>query len=330
MAYDLYVAAPDHPRPAEALSAFADLVNRGAVAGAVDPDNPPADRRLRVTEYPVAPSDGVLTVAVPYRGATETLNSLQNEAARRTVRLTDIGGRVLVETAGGESPFRMRDRAGTVHTFVDAASVRRALAEADGWRPAGMVLSVSPADDPTGANYLRVGIVNRRWTVHLRTGETVRQLADLLDRAETAAVVVDSYLAGDVAALEQLSWADISLGMVADTTNRWRLDDSAGGLTVTSEEEVREAVTAGFAGGATGELDWLQVSDQTNPGDYITADRHLGTQWCVMWGHGYGEERYWRTVVDSPAAALDLLLAWTETPEDAFLAARDWELVIDE
>jgi hypothetical protein len=49
-----------------------------------------------------------------------------------------------------------------------------------------------------------------------------------------------------------------------------------------------------------------------------------------MWGHGYGEERYWRTVVDSPAAALDLLLAWTETPEDAFLAARDWELVIDE
>jgi hypothetical protein len=326
MAYDLYFTAADHPTPAQALTDFADMVNREAVLGADDPDNPPADRRLRLTRYPVAATGGTLTVPVPYRGVEETLNGLQNDAARRTVRMADIGGRVLVDTTGGDSPFRMRNRAGTVHTSVDAAAVRRELAAADGWRPAGMVIAVSPAEDTTGANYIRVGIVNRRWTVHLRTGETVRQLADLLDQPETAAAVVDSYLAGDVAALQQLSWADISLGNVADTTNRWRLDDSAGGLAVASEEEVSEAVTAGF----TGELDWLQISDQSAPGDYITADRHLGSQWCVMWGHGYGEERYWRTVVDSRSAALDLLLGWTVTPEDAFLAARDWELVVEE
>lgn len=209
MAYDLYFTAPDQPRPAEALTDFADMVNREAVLGAADPENPPADRRLRLTTYPVAVAGDALTVPVPYRGVAETVNGLQNDAARRTMRMTDIGGRVLVDTTGGDSPFRMSTRAGTVHTCVDAAAVRRELAAADSWRPAGMVISVAPVDDPGGANYLRVGIVNRRWTVHLRTGETVRQLSDLLERAETAATVVDAYLDGDRAALDRLlGWVD--------------------------------------------------------------------------------------------------------------------------
>ena len=107
-----------------------------------------------------------------------------------------------------------------------------------------------------------------------------------------------------------------------DETTRWQLSDSVGNVFNVGEAEVHVAVPMNYAA----DLDWFQVADQVVLGDYITADRHLGTRWSVMWGHGYGEEQYYRRIVDSREDAESLIHAWIDESEQDFLA-RGWDLV---
>ena len=314
--------------PAE-LTDFAAWINRRAIQAADDPENPPSHLYMDLPLYPVRPHGRLLSVSVPLAANVhdDTFTDLMLHAAAEGLCMLEASGRVWVNASGPTTDCRVSLRGGGLLTSATPEALHSTLESAVIAGTTGFVLSVEPArrDTPLpvpGVRELQVGIGERCWIVHLLTDGG---RFDLVDPGQTVAdmvTVLTEYLSGDDAALRGREWEDISEGKVPDETTRWQLSDSAGNVFNVGEAEVHVAVPMNYAP----DLDWFQVADQVVPGDYITADRHLGTQWSVMWGHDFGEETYYQRIVDTREDAESLIHAYIDESEQEFLA-RGWDLV---
>lgn len=311
----------------EVLTDLAAWMNRRALHAAEDPANPPSELYLDFGPYPVRPHGAVLTVTVPSadRVHDDVCADLMLRAASVGLCMLEESGRVWVNASGPATDCRISVRGGGVVTSVTAESLQSTLESAVFAGTEGFVLAVEPvggtAPPVAGTGEVQVGIGNRRWIVHRITGAGRFELVDPGDTVAEIVGVLTEYTTGDAGALDAREWEDIS-DAADGGRERWLLSDSAGGLLSVAEEEVHVAVPVNYAA----DLDWFQVADQVVRGDYITADRHLGTQWSVMWGHGFGEVQYYRRIVDTREAAEALIHAWIDEPEETFLA-RGWDLV---
>ncbi|CAM5325784.1 hypothetical protein [Corynebacterium variabile] len=326
--------APATPATPQVLDDLAAWMNRRALQAAEDPENPPSHLYMDLDPYPVRPRGAILKVTVPLAAEIhdDTFADLILHAATTGVCMLEENGRVWVNASGlapGAPPTlcRFSVRGGGLVASATPESLRATLESAVIAGTEGFVLSVEPTGRGVpapvdGVREVQVGIGDHRWIVHrLAEGERL----SLVDPGSTVEDIVDlltGFMAGDATVLLDREWEDISEGTVPDETTRWQLSDSVGNVFNVGEVEVHVAVPMNYAP----DLDWFQVADQVVLGDYITADRHLGTRWSVMWGHGYGEEQYYRRIVDSREDAESLIHAWIDESEQDFLA-RGWDLV---
>lgn len=332
-------SAAGDPTP-QVLTGFADWMNRRAVQAAEDPANPPSDLYMDLDPYPVRPRGGMLTVTVPLTASIhdDAFTDLLLRAANLGVCMLESSGRVWVNASEGTGVHRTGLRGGGLITTATPEALRSTLESAVIAGTEGFVISLDAQGQGQGqgqgrrgadggtlvedVSEVQVGIGNRRWVVHrigaggrfslVNPGFTVDDIVNLLGR----------FTAGDTTVISGLEWEDISEGTVPDEATRWQLADSLGNVVNVGESEVHVAVPMNYGS----DLDWFQVADQFHQGDYITADRHLGTRWSVMWGHGFGDDTYWRRIVDTREDAESLIHAWIDEPEEVFLA-RGWELV---
>jgi hypothetical protein len=318
----------------EVLDDLAAWMNRRALQAAEDPANPPSHLYMDLDPYPVRPRGAILKVTVPLVAEIhdDTFADLILRAATTGVCMLEETGRVWVNASGlapGAPPTlcRFSVRGGGLVASATPESLRATLESAVIAGTEGFVLSVEPTgrgvpEPVDGVREVQIGIGDHRWIVHrLAEGERL----SLVDPGTTVEDIVDlltGFMGGDATVLLDREWEDISEGTVPDETTRWQLSDSVGNVFNVGEAEVHVAVPMNYAS----DLDWFQVADQVVLGDYITADRHLGTRWSVMWGHGYGEEQYYRRIVDSREDAESLIHAWIDESEQDFLA-RGWDLV---
>ncbi|WP_297005135.1 hypothetical protein [uncultured Corynebacterium sp.] len=327
------VTDPDAPTPG-LLDDFAAWMNRRAVQAAEDPANPPADLYMDLDPYPVRPTGAVLRVTVPLAEEIHdaTFTDLILHAASVGLCMLEETGRVWVNASGpapGAAPTlcRFSIRGGGLVAAGTPESLRAMLESAVIAGTEGFVLSVEPAGRGVparvdGVREVQVGLADHRWIVHRLSGGGRFALVEPGATVEGIVDLLSDYMVGDATSLLGREWEDISEGTVPDGSTRWRLSDSTGSVLTVGEAEVHVAVPMNYAA----DLDWFQVADRVVPGDYITADRHLGTCWSVMWGHGFGEERYYRRIVDSREDAEALIHAWIDEAEQVFLA-RGWDLV---
>lgn len=333
LATDDLLALPEDPATGEApvpeaLASLAAWMNRRALRAAEDPANPPAQLYMDFEPYPVRPHGTVLAVTVPSATGVhdDICADLMLRAGSLGLCMLEDTGRIWVNASGPVTGCRMAVRGGGLVTSVTRESLRATLESAVFAGTEGFVLSVEPAGgNPSpveGTGEVQVGIGNRQWIVHRLTTDRRLELQDPPGTVEDVVDLLTAFTDGDAAALSGREWTDITGENDRGARERWLLSDSAGGLLSVGEAEVHVAVPMNYAP----DLAWFQVADQVVRGDYITADRHLGTQWSVMWGHGFGEVQYYRRIVDTREDAEALIHAWIDEPEQDFLA-RGWELV---
>lgn len=334
----LAYASDDHaadPVP-DALARFAAWMNRRAVQSADDPEHPPAHQYMDLTPYPVVPLGRMLTVTIPLNTGIhdDTFDDFLLRAASENLCMIESSGRVWVNATGTAGPgegngtgLRIELRGGGLVAVATQAALRASLESAVVEGTEGFILTVEAssygAGTPVpGVREVLVGISDRQWIVHYRTEDSRFLLANPGSTVEDVVGVLDEFMSGEGEEFLGREWRDISEGTVPDESNRWQLSDSAGNVLSVGETEVHVAVPMNYSS----ELDWFQVADQVVHGDYITADRHLGSQWSVMWGHNFGEVQYYRCIVETRDEAEALIHAYIDEPEKDFLT-RKWELV---
>ncbi|MCI1255252.1 hypothetical protein [Corynebacterium provencense] len=321
--------AADRDAVPEVLDNFADWMNRRAVRAADDPDNPPADMYMDLDPFPVRPRGRMLSVTVPLVAHVhdDTFVDLLVKASSLGLCMLEENGTVWVNASGPVTDCRVSVRGGGVVLSATPESLRSTLEAAVFAGVEGFVLSVEPSGRAVGppvpgVSEVQVGIGENSWIIHRLSENRRFSLTTPGTTVDDVIELLVEYLTGDTGALLGRDWEDISEGTVPDGSSRWQLSDSTGNILEVGEQEVHVAVPMNY----DEDLNWFQVSDRIVQGDYITVSRHLGTKWSVMWGHGFGEEHYFRRIVDTREDAETLIHAWIDEPESDFLD-RGWELV---
>lgn len=203
--------------PAELVS-LADWVNRHSDLLAEDPDDPPADRFLRLSGDAV-PDGRQLFLGVLYSAVDRTCAAMQYRAAELGVCMVDAENTVRVNATGGApTVVRMTDSSGALTTHVDRDSVRTVLAEdVAAHRDAGgfpfVILEPrTPGESPVpGVQFAQAAELDGEWVVEYRAGSTVYRLDGPLADVGAVAGVLGEYLDGDGDAFRGRRWSATDL-----------------------------------------------------------------------------------------------------------------------
>ncbi|HCT13236.1 MAG TPA: hypothetical protein DIW82_00140 [Corynebacterium nuruki] len=203
------------------LTELADWINLHADTLAEDPDNPPADRFLRLSGD-AFPEGRQLYLGVMYSAIDDTCGALQQKAAELGVCMVDDENNVWVNaTAGPEDApagLRLKDSTAGVTTHVTQDSVRAVLVDdaarnegTDGF-PFIVVEPVEPENSPVpGVQFAQAARLNGDWVVEYRAGHTMHHLDEPVTGIDDVVRYLGEYVDGDVGAFLSHDWATMDL-----------------------------------------------------------------------------------------------------------------------